>query len=131
MNKMRRLLVTLLLVILLVVPVQVKAAVQDEIAPQYVIYCEDSDYQGRHDALANGWCEVVCTTDSSKSFSGKAFQCTKCYQVIVTENEPANGIGKYAQWNPGYKISTFSVMRVSTVKSTSSTTLAAYRFRYS
>lgn len=102
-----------------------------EATPDYVIYCEGSQYQGRHDAKANGWGNVTCTTNSSLSFSGVAFQCTKCYQLIITENEPALGIGKYGEWNPGYSVGYFTNMRVSQVKSTSGTTLPAYRFRYS
>ena len=108
----------------------VATAKENDVIPNYVIYCEGSNYQGRHDALASGWIEVICTTDSAKSFSGKAFQCTKCYMVIATENEPKYGIGKYAEWGAGEPIGNFSYMRVSTVRSKAATTLPTYRFRY-
>lgn len=136
MKGKNRLLAIVMLVALLTMPLGVQAegtqtVVDPEIAPRYVVYCEGSQYQGRHDALASGWGDVICTTDSSKNFSGVAFQCTRCHQVIITQREPSQGIGKYAEWNPGYDVGNFTVMRVSKVKSTSAKTLPAYRFRYS
>ena len=116
MKSRKPLLTTFFLILLIAMIPAAGTAVDDTISPRY--------------ALASGWIEVICTTDSSKSFSGKCFQCTKCYMVIATENEPAAGIGKYAEYGYGEKIGNFNYMRVSTVKHTTSTTLPAYRFRY-
>lgn len=101
------------------------------VEPRYVIYCENSDYQGRHAVKMCG--DAIVYVNGQHSFDGYAYQCEKCDQVIITQYraKTSNYIGMYATYDPGYRIGNgVTVAKVSKAYSnTSNCTVTGYYFK--
>lgn len=87
----------------------------------------------KHDMLSNGYGTVykgVYPDTSNLAFSGAAWQCTRCREVVITEYDPleARYVGYYAFWNPGYKITNNrTYLWTNTIHFTSGSTLLYFK----
>lgn len=102
------------------------------VSPQYEPACGT----GPHTMFAHGWGDIYDVDKKTTIVkNGACAQCSKCYLVIVTQNEPdgTNPIGYYTTWKIDYELTSYvTVIRQSTknIIYTSSTRIPGISFRY-
>ncbi|AFM00554.1 hypothetical protein Desde_2208 [Desulfitobacterium dehalogenans ATCC 51507] len=90
---------------LLIIPSAALGVENELIQPQVVPQC---GHYATHDMLSAGWGNIFNKGTGTSLFSGwrSCFQCTRCYLVLVCENEPLNGYpcGLWATWQPNERL---------------------------
>lgn len=90
-----------------------------------------------HDMLSNGWCRLENSTTHEVVYPmGTCWQCTRCYLVLTTQNEPesSQGLGYYSYWQADAPTGTHLNVLVndsSHIYYTTSNKLDGVTFRYS
>lgn len=85
-----------------------------EIDTKYIPSCPHPS--GRHymTGRGTGWAYYGAAPSTDLRLTGQASQCENCNVVLITENNlflnPSLPWGKYAMWNPGYKVGNGVVM---------------------
>ena len=72
--------------------------------PRYEPHC---GRYATHDMLANGWATVFYHEGGTAFSLGCQHQCTRCFLVIATQNEPvSSSIGYWTTYQAGEKLNT-------------------------
>lgn len=84
------------------------------IKPKYIPSCPDSSGKHLMKGRGKGWAYYGAAPSKDLRLTGQAAQCSNCHVVVITENNlflnPSLPWGKYAMWNPGYKVGNGVVM---------------------
>lgn len=87
---------------------------ETKIQPRYTVSCTHASGKHLMDAKGKGMAYYGSAPSTDLRLTGQASQCRYCHLVLVTQYNPFYGSttcwGDYATWNPGYSISSGTVV---------------------